>query len=170
MGRLEYTLTNDDYVAFNRYAASHSPVIVAQARRIRTTGTLAAGVVGAVVFWLVSRELLTTVLMTAVAAGMMWFIWPATQRRAVNTQLNKLAKAGELGRLGETGLSWDDSGLVESAAASQAIVGWERVRRVAENAGHLFIFVGDLDALVVPKRAGAGVAELARFAQARAAG
>jgi hypothetical protein len=169
MGRLEYTLTNDDYVAFNQYAAKHTPAIVAQARRIRTTGTLAAGVMAAVVFWLVSRELLTTVLMTAAAAGMMWFIWPGAQRRAVNTQLNKLAKAGDLGRLGETVLTWDESGLVESAVASQAIVGWERVRRVAETAEHLFVFIGDLDALIVPKRAGQAVAELARFAQVRVA-
>ena len=66
-------------------------------------------------------------------------------------------------------LTWDESGLVESAVASQAIVGWERVRRVAETAEHLFVFIGDLDALIVPKRAGQAVAELARFAQVRVA-
>ncbi|MGC4154171.1 MAG: YcxB family protein [Propionicimonas sp.] len=166
MGRLEYTLTNDDYIAFNQYAARHTPAIVAQSRRIRTTGTLAAGVMAAVVFWLVSKELLTTVAMTAAAAGMMWFIWPSTQRRAVNAQLNRLAKDGDLGRLGETVLTWDDHALTEAATASQAVVGWERVRRIEETAQHLFIFTGDLEALIVPKRAGNTAAELARVVRA----
>lgn len=165
MGRLEYTLTNDDYIAFNRYAATHNPAIVAQSRRIRTTGTLAAAVMAAVVFWLVSHDAATAVLMTVAAGGVMWFIWPTTQRRALNAQLNRLAKTGELGRLGATVLTWDSDGLTESATASRASVGWERVRRVEETAQHLFVFAGDLEALIVPKRAGAGVAELGRRVQ-----
>lgn len=169
MGRLEYTLTNDDYIAFNQYAAKHTPAIVGQSRRIRTTGTLAAAVMAAVVFWLVSHDVATAVLMTAAAAGVMWFIWPATQRRAVDAQLNRLAKTGELGRLGATVLTWDSDGLTESATASRAIVGWERVRRVEETAQHLFVFTGDLEALIVPKRAGDGAAELGRIARARLA-
>lgn len=167
MGQLEYSLTNEDYLAFNRYAAERNPVIVAQARRIRTTGTLVAAAVGAVAFWLVSREVLTTALMTAAVAAAMWFIWPRTYRRAITSQLSRLAKAGDLGRLGETVLTWDDEGLTEAAAASQAMVGWERVRRIEETAAHLFVFTGDLEALVVPKRAGAGVADLVRVFQAR---
>lgn len=165
MGRLEYTLTNDDYIAFNRYAATHNPVIVAQSRRIRATGTLAVVVLAGVAFWLVSHEVLATVALTAAAAGVMWFIWPSTQRRAINAQLSKLAKAGDLGRLGPTVLTWDDDGLTESATASRAVVGWERVRRVEETAGHLFVFAGELEALIVPKRAGDGVAELAAYAR-----
>ncbi len=167
MGRLEYTLTNDDYIAFNQYAAKHTPAIVAQARRIRTTGTLAAAVMAAVVFWLVSGELFTTVLMTSAAGAVMWFIWPSTQRRSVNAQLNRLAKAGELGRLGATVLTWDADGLTEAATSSRALVGWDRVRRIEATAQHVFVFTGDLEALIVPKRAGAGVAELVRFAQVR---
>ncbi|MCA0253666.1 MAG: YcxB family protein [Actinobacteria bacterium] len=169
MGRLEYTLTNDDYVAFNRYAAKSSPMILAQSHRIRTTGTLAAAVMAAVVFWFLSREPFTALLMTAAAAGVMWFIWPAIQRRAVNVQLNQLARAGDLGRLGETVLTWDERGITEAATASQAVVGWERVRRVEESGQHLYVFTGDLEALIVPKRAGAGVAELARFTQGKLA-
>lgn len=167
MGRLEYSLTNDDYVAFNQYAAKHTPAIVAQSRRIRATGTLAAAVMAAVVFWLVSGELFTAALMTGAAAGVMWFIWPSTQRRAVNAQLNRLAKAGDLGRLGATVLTWDDDGLTETATASRAIVGWDHVRRVEETAQHLFVFTGDLEALIVPKRAGEATAELARVVRAR---
>ena len=169
MGRLEYTLTNEDYVAFNHYAARHTPAIMAQARRIRTTGTAAAAVMAAVVFWLLSGELLTTLLTTVAAAAVMWFVWPSAQRRAINSQLNRLAKAGDLGRLGATVLTWDADGLTETALASRATVGWERVRRVEETAQHILIFTGDLEALIVPKRAGDGVAELARFARARLA-
>ncbi|MGC3955001.1 MAG: YcxB family protein [Propionicimonas sp.] len=167
MGRLEYALTNDDYVAFNRFAATSAPAIVAQSRRVRVTGTLVTAVLAVVVFWLVSGDLLTTALMTAVLAAVMWFIWPATHQRAINTQLRRLAKAGELGRLGHTVLTWDESGLTETAEASHARVGWERVRRVEESTRHLFLFTGDLEALIVPRSAGDGVADLACFARSR---
>lgn len=169
MGRLEYTLTNDDYIAFNRYAAKHNPAIVAQARRVRVTGTLATMVVGAVTFWLISQEALTTLLMTAAVTGVMWSVWPSSHRRAINAQLNRLAKEGDLGRLGETVLTWDDEGLTEAATASRAIVGWEGVRRLEETAQHLFVFTGDLEALIVPKRAGPAVADLVAVAQAKLA-
>ena len=170
MGRLEYTLTNDDYVAFNRYAARHAPAIVAQSRRIRRTGTVVAAAAAAVAFWLISGELFTMLLMTVAAAAVMWFIWPVVQRRTVDAQLNRLARTGELGRLGATVLTWDEAGLTEAATASHAAVGWERIRRIGETDRHLFLFTGDLEALIVPKAAGDGVAELARFAQARLAG
>lgn len=169
MGRLEYSLTNEDYIAFNQYAAKHNPVIAEQSRRVRATGTIVAAVGGVVAFWLISREVFTTVLMAAAVAAAMWFIWPRTHRRAITSQLNRLAKAGDLGRVGETVLTWDDQGLTEAATASQAMVGWPRVRRIEETTQHLFVFVGDLEALIVPKRAGAGVAELTHFAQGRLA-
>lgn len=169
MDRLEYSLTNDDYLAFNRYAATHHTTIGAYARRVRVNGTVAAGLLALIVFWLVSQDPFLTAITTILAAGVMWMLWPWAQRRAIDSQLNKLAKTGDLGRLGDTVLTWDDSGLTESAAASQAIVGWERVRRVEETASHVFIFLGELEALIVPKRAGAGVAELVRAAQARRA-
>lgn len=169
MGRLEYTLTNDDYVAFNQHAARSAPALLAQARRVRVTGTLLISVLAVVVFWFVSREWATTLLMTVVLAAVMWFSWPPIQRRTIEAQLRRIAKSGELGRLGATTLTWDRNGITETATASQAVAGWERLRRVEETPDHLFLFLGELEALVVPKRAGDGVDDLARFARARLA-
>ena len=72
MGRLEYSLTNEDYIAFNQYAAKHNPVIAEQSRRVRATGTIVAAVGGVVAFWLISREVFTTVLMAAAVAAAPW--------------------------------------------------------------------------------------------------
>lgn len=167
--RLEYELTNDDYLAFNRHLARTSPTVLAQVERARRVVVASAVGIGLAVLWLATRELILSVVATAIATAVMWLTWTALHHRNMDAQLRRMARKGDLGRLGPTVLTWDDRRITESATASQAIVGWQRVQRVEETEQHLFLMLGDLEALVVPKRAGAGVAELAVFARTKLA-
>ena len=161
MNRLEYDLTNDDYVAFNERVARTAPGVVDQYRRIRMIGTVAT----AVAIGLLVREPVEALVMAALVGTVMWFAFVPIVRRSMRAQLRRLAKAGNLGRLGPTVLTWDPYGITESATDSEASVGWPRVTRIDETDDHLFVFTGDLEALVVPRRAGADVAELAVYAR-----
>jgi hypothetical protein len=169
MGRLEYDLTNDDYIAFNRHLARTSPTIQAQLVRAQRMGGFVTLGVGAALVWLLTRNLMITVIAVAAVTVTTWFMWSSLYRRTLDAQLKRMARTGDLGRLGATVLTWDENGLTESAADSQAIVGWPRLQGVEETDQHLFLMLGDLEALVVPRRAGAEVAALAAAAQTKLA-
>jgi len=167
VGRLDYELTEDDYLAFNQHAAVAAPALVAQSRRARLLWTVVIPLALGVGLWILERDAALAVIAAAIAAGTLWFTWPYFLRRSVTARLRRLAATTGLGRTGATTLVWDDHGITESAASSRASVGWERLDRVEETPRHLFLFVGPLEGLIVPKRAGGEVAELARYARER---
>lgn len=168
MGSLEYTLGNDDYIAFNSHVAFTSPAFRAQSQRVRATGTIAAAATAALVLWLLDRNVAGALIMAAAVALSMWLSWPWIHRRTTISQLKRVASKGDLGRTGPVQLGWDETGLHEDVPGGRSTADWSRLRRVGETKDHLFLFLGDLEALIVPKRAGSGVAELAAFARARA--
>ncbi|MDQ7992128.1 MAG: YcxB family protein [Propionicimonas sp.] len=170
MQRLDYELTNDDYVAFNQHAAVTAPALVGQARRVRVAGTVVVPVVAGLGLWVLERDPVQALFVAAVGAAVVWFSWPPIQRATTAVQLKRMSAATGLGRTGPTTLVWDDHWITESASATQASVGWERLDRVEETPQHVFLFVGPLEGLVVPKRAGVGASELARYARERIAG
>ena len=167
MRTLKYSLTSDDYVAFNEYVATSMPPYADQARRARVVGATMVPLVVGIALWVLERNLLASVIGAAVASVILWFTWPGFHRWSVASRLKRLASSGELGRTGATTLAWDEERVTEAARASRAEIGWERLERVAETPKHLFLFVGAQEALIVPKRAGEDTAELAGYARAR---
>ena len=170
MRTLRYSLTSDDYLAFNEYVATSLPPYADQARQVRVAGAIAVPLAVGITLWAVERNLVASVLAAAVAAAILWFTWPGFHRWSVISRLKRLAAASDLGRTGATTLSWDEDRVTEAAKASRAEVGWERLERVAETPRHLFLFVGPQEALIVPKRAGDDVGVLAGYARNRLAG
>ena len=169
MGRLAYSLTSDDYLAFNQFVATALPPYADQARRMRLIGATVVPLAVGITLWVMERNLVASLLAAAVGAAVLWFTWPGFHRWSVTSRLKRLARTSGLGRTGATTLSWDEQQVTEAARASRAEVGWERLERVAETPGHVFLFVGPQEALIVPKRAGDGGAELAGYARSRLA-
>lgn len=170
MGRLTYALTSDDYLAFNQYVATTLPPFADQARRVRVVGATVVPLVVAIALWAIDRNVVAALAAAAVAAAILWFTWPAFHRWSLTSRLKRIAATSGLGRTGATTLSWDGQRVTEAAKASRAEVGWERLERVEETGRHLFLFVGPQEALIVPKRAGDGVGELAAYARTRLGG
>lgn len=169
MGQLNYDLTDDDYLAFNQHAAVSAPALADQARRVRIIGVVVVPLLVGIVMWAVERNPPFALLLAGIAAAVTWFSWPRVHRWAVTSQLRRVAATSGLGRTGATRLGWDEATITEAATSSRATVGWDRLERVEETPDHLFLFVGPLEGLIVPKRAGDGVAELARYARERLA-
>lgn len=169
MGQLEYDLVDDDYIAYNLHLAATSPAIRRQIDRGRWIGTVVVVVLGTAVFGLLEGAWVTGLVLGVVVAVVMWFGWPRFARRSVTAQLRRLSRQGALGRTGPVRLRWDDTGLHEDAIGASATAEWSRVDRVEETAEHLFLFLGPLEALVVPRRAGGAVVTLAQEARTRTA-
>ena len=167
VGRLEYSLTSDDYLAFNLFVATALPPYADQARRVRVIGATVVPLAVGITLWVMERNLVASLLAAAAGAAVLWFTWPGFHSWSVTRRLKRIASTSGLGRTGATTLSWDERGVTEAAKASRAEVGWERLERVEETPRHVFLFVGPQEALIVPKRAGDGVAELAGHARSR---
>ena len=167
MGRLTYSLTGDDYLAFNQFVATTLPPYAEQARRVRVIGATVVPLAVGIALWVMERNLVASLLAAAVGAGVLWFTWPGFHRWSVTSRLKRIASTSGLGRTGATTLAWDEERVIEAAKASRAEVGWERLERVEETPRHLFLFVGPQEALIVPKRAGDAVGELAGYARTR---
>jgi hypothetical protein len=64
-------------------------------------------------------------------------------------------------------LTWDDQRVYETFDGMGSYVDWNRLVRVAETADHLYLLRGEADPIIVPKRAGSVVAQLAAEARWR---
>ncbi|MGC3994942.1 MAG: YcxB family protein [Propionicimonas sp.] len=167
MGWFGFVLTNDDYVAFTRHAYSELPGYSAINRRARI-GMALLPLVFAVVFLVLLDDPLTAIVGVAFAT-MVWFGWPWAVRHSVTTQLRQVATVGDLGYVGPVRLGWDANRVWQDFAGGGCYADWSRIRQVDETPDHLFLVLGETDAMIVPRRAGAGVDALAAFARTQVA-
>lgn len=167
MGELVYELTNDDYVAFNHYAYDNAEAFVKYGLRQRILFTACFAVITLTGGWVV--ELWLALIAALGVAAVVWFSWPWLMHRSIESQLKRVSSSGNVGRTGPVWLRWDAERLTEDFHGYGTYVQWWRIERVGETADHLFLFLGQLDAVLIPKRAGAGVADLAGYARSRVA-
>ncbi|MFT4218376.1 MAG: YcxB family protein [Micropruina sp.] len=181
MRRLQYELTDDDYIAFHLQVYRSAPTFVAYVAKQRRMMTIVL-----VVLLLALGLLLTLIdqesagsptdgflfaLPVAVVAGLIsWFGWPWFHRVALESQLRNLAGRGALGRTGPVVLSWDDFRVYQEFPGTGGYADWARIRRIDEGPEHLFLTLEETEALIVPKRIGPAAAEFAHLARTRVPG
>ena len=167
MGRLDYVLSDDDYVAFNTDVYRYSPGFVAASRAQRNLLCLVVPLAIVCIGALQGYPLLVLVVGGLAAAAVLWLLWPRLVTQSVRSQLKRAKASGVLSRTGAVALTWDDQRVYETFHDMGCYVDWSRIRRVAETADHLFLLRSEADPVIVPKRAGAGVAQLGAEARWR---
>lgn len=150
MQRIEYELSNDDYVEYNLHLARTSEVLTKQSSRLRLFGSLTLVVVAFLVIGSAEGSAVIGTLVGVAFGALVWFTWPKTYWWIARQTVRRIARKQGLGRTGRTQLWTDDTGLHERTAVGEATVAWSGVHRVEETPTHAFIFLGPVEALIVP--------------------
>lgn len=152
MQSLDYTLTPQDYIAFNLYVMTRLPFGRRQRRSYRWALSLLTLFVGTGVIWLLSRDLSEALTVGVVSSVAIWLLAPWLWRLQLRRNFKRLSKDSGLGAEGAHRIGLDDSGLHESSPIGTTDVPWTSVARVEETDGYVYIFVGPIQAFILPLR------------------
>ncbi|MCW5954316.1 MAG: YcxB family protein, partial [Propionibacteriaceae bacterium] len=109
---------------------------------------------------------LAIALVSMVLTGLVvWIGWPWVLRWGTWLVCRLFGRTGILGPIGSHQLEWDEQGLRESSPRRTTTRSWDQLARAEESSDHLILFLNPVVAVIVPKRAVAGIAEVAAFAR-----
>jgi hypothetical protein len=160
--RVQFEITLDDVVAFNRYAIQHSPVF----RRN---------------YWIVMGCIPVMALIVALVNSRSWnslsfwlplvaitivllIIFPLWYKHENDQTVIKVMRTGKnRGTLGKHTLLISEDGLVETTEVNESRWAWTGIERVEQIEHYIFIFVSSNAAHIIPKRAFASTEEVTQF-------
>jgi hypothetical protein len=150
---VEFNLAPSDYVAFSLYHNAHTPAMQKKVRSLRF---------GLPLVWL-AILLLPLAFgkpfdggdVAFLALGILWvLILPSFLRWSVRRTHARYYERGIVnGQIGLHRVELTDTGFRDSTPVTDWHVAWSAVDRVAEDAEHLFVYVGPHAAHVIPKAA-----------------
>jgi hypothetical protein len=159
--QLEYDILPEDNVAFGCYVNVNSEQGKLQRRYFLVFTTLLGSALGFAVVVLILNDV-RTALVAGLAAGLADLAMsPWLWRRQLKRNLSRMASSGGLGSIGPHRLFVDGEGLHEETTGTKLITAFPSIRRIEQTDDHVFIFVGEARALIIPKRVGSS--EVAAF-------
>ncbi|PFG16231.1 YcxB-like protein [Propionicimonas paludicola] len=150
---LEFELTTEDFVAFSIYGALSAPAVQKRSARLRI-GASAAMFVGLGLAAGLQDGWLYGLVAGLIAAAVFWLIWPPLWAWSTKRNVMRLAESGGLGKPGPCRIWIDQYGVHDATPDGTSTVSWRGIDRVEETPSHAFIFVGPIQAYVIPKRIG----------------
>ncbi len=158
MHELSYELNVDDIAAFTLFHQGNSP----SSRRGVTIARIAIPVL-----WLLVALVAPTPIQKGlwVLGALLWFaLAPAFHRLAIARRVRKLYREGnQKPNLGPVRLVLTAEGLHEKTEHTEARYDSATLRQVALGKEHIYLYVGPISALVIPKSAFADESEMESF-------
>lgn len=163
---LEFTLTQADLAAFAAHQAEESGEQATRGKRFRLVSAWLVGVAGYLVVvvltavpLLLNLQLGWAAVAEVVALGFGFVLGLLDWRKGgllTSPLLARRYRARAREALAATGadrrLSVDDAGFTVGAGQRSTRVSWTDVQRIAETPGHYFIYTGQSEAYVLPRR------------------
>jgi len=152
---IEFERTQEDLIAFNLFHISHSPSIQRQVLIMQITMAALIFVLSMSITFMRVRYLsLSSYIVGAVFSVVAYFVWPYIYKWSVIRQAQKMLKEGNnKSLLGTTIMSLSSDGIFYKMLASESKLNWSSVDKVLQNDKYLFIYIGAVNALVIPKNA-----------------
>jgi len=151
---LEYELVADDFVAFNLHYFGSTDA----GRGLRKSQRLMLSVVTPLLIFgaigLIFKDFVGGAVLAVITGVIMWFLAPAILAREIKRSLARMNRDAGLGVTGLHRLVADDVGLREISAEREVAATWSGTDRIDETPGHAYIFIGPVQAFVIPKRIG----------------
>jgi YcxB-like protein len=161
LDQLEYDIRPEDNVAFGVYFNMNSEQGKLQRRYGSVFTTLLGSTLGFAVVELILNDV-RTALIAGLAGGLASLaMWPWMWRRQLNRTLLRTASSGGLGSIGPHRLFVDGEGLHEETTGTKLTTAFPSIRRIEQTNDHVFVFVGEARAVIIPKRVGSS--EVAAF-------
>jgi YcxB-like protein len=147
---LEYRVEEGDLHAFLDHHMQHSEA-ARDIRRRQTYGYAFLFAIFGLVFWFFGEA---AVAIAFLVLGPVWVAWwPARARRIYRKRALALYREGQSPMLeGSHVLRLDDAGLVTTTPAAEARIPLTSVQRIVDTPEYVFIYVGAMRALIVPRR------------------
>ena len=147
---LEYRLEESDLVAFLDYHCQYSEAL-REIRRGQMYGYAILLAVFALVYWFFGETAVGIAFLVLGPAWAAW--WPARARRLARKQAAAFYGQGPNALPeGPNALKLDDEALFLRSPASDTRLPLPSVERIVETPDYLFIYVGSIQALIVPRR------------------
>jgi hypothetical protein len=146
---LEYRFEEGDLLAFLDYHMQHSEA-ARDIRRRQTYGYAFLFVIFGLVFWFFGEAALAIAFLVLGPVWVAW--WPARARRIYRKQALAMYREGQNPMFeGPHVLRLDEASLVTTTPAAEARIALTSVQRIANTPDYLFIYVGAIQAFIVPR-------------------
>ena len=155
MKNITFERTQEDLIEFNLFHISHSPTIRRQVLLTQIVmGVLIFVGSTSAIFLRLGYLSLSIFIFVAVVSILGSFVYPYIYRRSAISQAQKLLKEGSnKSLLGYHEISLSSDGIIAKTLAGESKLNWASVEKVIENDKYIFIYIGAINAVVVPKNA-----------------
>jgi hypothetical protein len=149
---VEFDLTVDDKVRFNEYHCEHSPAI----RRVKwfsiLAGPIAMGLIGIVEYF--RYESFTPLIIFWTLGILYGLAMPAYWRWSIRRRTRKLLTESPSGALTEhCTMRIDEQGVHATTNKGSSSLKWSAIEKVAQTEDAFYLYVGPVNAHVIPRRA-----------------
>ncbi len=162
--QIKYTVSPDDFVAFNMSYMYNSPIMRANIRNTRIISALIVLIGGTVLMQVLGKLNIISVLIYVAFAALVFFALPYTIKKKVRKGIMRMLMQPQNSHVcTEKALTLDEKELSLVGGGEDSHYTYDTIERVTEDAEHYFIYVGAMAALIVPYRAFATGEEKAAF-------
>lgn len=162
--KVEYNLIEDDYIAFNMHHIDTSPTI----RRTLLMQQYGVALVFLIIPYFFSRITEIPMLLSYIVYGAIFLAWilyypkyfiSVTKRRII-----KMINEGDNSSIyGMQSITLTDTGIEQESHTGESRTAWHAIERIDETEEYIYIYIGTMNAYLVPNRAFEDDAQRAEF-------
>lgn len=152
--KISYELTARDYMDFNFYHLNNSKSM----KKLVFTQRFIIPLFYFAFPFILSRSTNISFMNWMLMSVGLYILWvwtsPRKMQGSITKKINKALKEGKLEKLlGEHTITLNDEGIVDSGKGGEAKAPWNSIYDVTEGKDHVYIFINDTKAYIIPNRA-----------------
>lgn len=162
--KVEYNLIKDDYIAFNMHHLETSPTV----RKTLLIQQYGVAVLFLIIPYFFSRISGTPMLLSYIVYGAIFLAWilyypkyfiAVTKRRI----LKMIDESDNSSIYGMQSITLTDTGVEQESNTGESKTSWNGIERIDETKEYIYIYIGAMNAYLVPNRAFDDDAQRAEF-------
>lgn len=154
--QVNYEIGAEDFVAFNLHYARGNVMVQQNVLRMRLVGTgliLAGGMVVTFLQGAAAKPFLIWPIF-GLCAALYFLLMPRSTYRKMEKGVRKMVEARKQnGIVGQKTMTLKPDGVHLTGEGEDSFYAYDRVERVVQDAQHYYVFVGPMEALILPFRA-----------------
>jgi hypothetical protein len=152
---LEFERTIEDLIDFNMFHMAHSPSIKRQYWNTRIWTTILVTLLLLSVIFLLTHSLSTfDYVYSFLGSALIFWGYPYGYKREMIHRLYKLLGEGENESvLGSCTITLSPDGIYTKTEKSEGKINWSAVIKTVQSEKHIFLYIGSVNAFVIPKAA-----------------
>lgn len=150
----QYEITPDDFVAFNVYFAETDPVIRKTQQKLRR-GTTMLVFFGGLIFMLALDHFTPVAVILYGALAAFWFwLYPRWVHRNLKKNVDRTIKsASNKSICGSKTFTMDETSCTLTGENENSTYEYSAFQKTVDDGGHIYLFLDDISALIIPARA-----------------